>query len=158
MAFSEAVVIDRRPEEVFDRLTDLAGSLAKLRKSAPLEIERLSGGGELTAGAAWRISGETRLGRRTGRVEITGMSPPDHLAFLSTGRGFALNTVITISAAGASRSRLEAANELFAMTFGARLLAPAIRLTRRRVVKGLRKGLRRLKKRLEVEPAPASGA
>ncbi len=158
MTFAESVVIDRSPEEVIDQLTNLPEMLAKLRKKTPIEIDRLAGDGELKAGAAWSISGKTRLGHRTGRVEITGISPPHSLELRSTGRGFAVDTVITITTAGPSRSRLEAANELFAVTFAARLLAPAIRLSRRRVVKGLRKGLRRLKKKLEANPSSARDA
>ncbi len=150
MGFSESVAIDRRPEEVFEKISDLPALFSKLRKKTPIDIERLSGAGAANVGDAWRVSGKTRLGHRTGTVEITGMSSPHHLSFHSVGRGFSVDTVVTLSPVGATGSQLTAANELFAETFAARLLAPGIRLGHRRVTKGLKKGLRRLKKRLET--------
>jgi hypothetical protein len=149
MEFANSVEIDRSAEEIFDVISDLPGLFAKLRKKAPLDVERTVGDGAPAIGDVWRISSKTRLGRRSGVIEMTEFSGPTTMAFRSTGRGFAVDTVITLTPQGPTRCSVTAQNELFAMTIAARMLSPAIRLWRGRVEKRLGKGLRRLRKRLE---------
>lgn len=147
---AESIVVKRTPEEIFAKASDLPGLIAKARAAKAVEFERLSGDGALAAGNAWKISGETRLGHRTGMVTVTEASAPERLAFRSEGRGFAVDTVVTMTPAGAGACRLSVANDVEAVTLAARLLAPGMRLWRRRARKGLKKGLKRLKRRLEA--------
>ena len=146
---AESVYVKRTPDEIFALASDLPGLIAKARAAKAIEFQRLSGDGALKAGNAWKISGQTRLGHRTGSVTVTEALPSERLAFRAEGRGFAVDTIVTLSPKGAGACRMTVSNDVQAVTLAARLLAPGMRLWRRRAQKGLKKGLRCLKKRLE---------
>ncbi len=149
MEISDTVQVDRSAADVFAVVTDLPGLFAKLRKKVSLEAERAVGEGAPAAGDVWRVSGNTQLGRRRGAIEVTGMTAPTIVSFRSTARGFCVDTKITIDAVGPAKCRVAVQNDVFAKTFGARLLAPVIKPWRGWARKRLGRGLRRLKKRLE---------
>lgn len=149
MEFAEAVEIDCSSDEVFHVISDLPAVFANLREKARVEVERMVGIGSPVVGDKWRVSGQTRLGRRTGVVEVTEITPPTVLCLRATARGFSVNTRLTIAPRSPTQCRLTVQNELSAMTFAARLLSPAIRLWQGRTQKRLGKWLLRLKRRLE---------
>ena len=147
MTLSESIVIRRPRAEVYALAEDLPAHAGKL--SAIAEFERLAGEGAPGVGHRWRIVGETRLGRRSGTVEITALERPEKLAFQGEGRGFRADTSVSFDVVDDGRCRLTTSSEIYALTFAARLLAPGMRLWRRRAQKGMKKGLKHLKKRLE---------
>ena len=149
MEFANTVQVDRSAADVFAVVSDLSGLFGKLRRKVSLEAEREVGEGAPAAGDVWRVSGNTQFGRRRGVIEVTGMTAPTIVSFRSMARGFSVDTQIMIAAVGPAKCRVTAQNDVFATTFGARLLAPVIKPWRGWAKNRLGRGLQRLKKRLE---------
>lgn len=147
--YADDIEIQRSPEDVFDTIADLDRMFSALQRKTPIEVERLTPPGASKPGDRWRVSGDMRLGRRTGDVEITDLQRPTHIAFTTTGSGYLTKTTLTISASGPDRSRLTAHNVISANSLKARLAAPFIRLYRKRIERGLHRLLKRLKKSME---------
>ncbi len=94
----ESTDISRSAEDVFAWLSKSPDLIAARSAGSKVEVERLAGDGTIAPGAIWRISGETRLGRRTGKVAVTDARRPDKLAFLGEARGLAASTKISLTA------------------------------------------------------------
>ncbi|MEL7465706.1 MAG: SRPBCC family protein [Pseudomonadota bacterium] len=147
---AETIRIDRPAEEAFVALADIDRLFAALQRKSPITVERLSGGPATAVGDRWRVSGDLKLGRRSGVVEITKLMEPTSIAFRTEGSGYLAKTEIAISPEGTTACRLSARNRIFADSLKARLAAPFIRLYRKRIERGFRKLLKRAKRRLEA--------
>lgn len=151
----ESTDINRSAEDVFAWLLESPDLIAARSAQSKVDVERLAGDGTIAPGSIWRISGETRLGRRTGKVAVTNAKRPETLAFLGEGRGFAAQTTIVLAAKGDAACRMTVTVDLSAISFAARLFAPGVRLWRRRAAKGLKKGLRFVKRAVERPARPS---
>ena len=147
--YAETVRVERSAEAAFDRIADIDLLFAAMERKAPIDVERLSGGGDARVGDKWRVSGKLRIGRREGIVEIAELSRPTRIAFATTGGGYRTETEIVIAHGGAATCELSARNRIFATSLKARLAAPLIRLYRKRIERGFRRLMKRVKRMLE---------
>lgn len=148
----ESVRVARPAKEAFDAFADIDGLFAALQRKTPIEVERLRGGPGAATGDRWRVSGQLKLGRRFGVVEIMKLEAPSLIAFRTEGSGYVTDTEIVLSPDDANGCRVSVRNRISANSFKARLAAPFIRLYRRRIERGFRKLLKRAKRRIEAHP------
>ena len=135
--------------EVFAALRDVEAARAALPRSDKIQIIRLVGEGAASRGDKWRVLADTRLGARSGIVEIVLLHEPSRLGFRAEGRSLRIETSVDVSPDGPDASRLCVSSRLYALSWRSRIAAPAIRLARRRIERAQKRVLRRFRRWFE---------
>lgn len=147
--FGDWVDVDRPASEVFARASDLEALFAALHERAGVEAKRLTGAGPTAVGDRWRVKGAGRLKRRKGVAEVTALDAPERMAVRAEGGGYVVDNDMRVQALDARRCRIEVRSAVHASGLKAIVAAAALKLLKRRVQAGMRKGLLKAKAALE---------